>query len=789
MEISLPLFTAVFMLGIGLAGVYSWSLGYLYVLSAILFGAVIFYFKVNSKRTVICLTMLFFLLGMVRFIQDDWLPLTDSSNFIGQKVFLTGKIAEVPKVTQLIGEKKIRYVVAVDKLQTTGQLFKSSGKIIVTARQGTDKPAGSYDDYVQITGELAGLHGYNNPGAIDTVAALNRQGITARMNISGDSLHVVPGTETAGKKLLVQWRSQLNEFFLQTMAYGDAAILNGVLFGGGYDNIDAQVLRDFSATGIIHILSVSGSHIALVAAVMLWLGESCRLDSKITAVLAAGVIVFYACLACLAGLSPPVIRSAIMGIIGLSALVLGRDKYGPSSLAVAALVILAWQPALLYDISFQLSFGATAGLVFLYTKTVQKLDFLPRWLAAAIAVTIAAQAGIIPFLAWYFHSFSITSFIANIIVVPVIELIIIIGLLACVSGLVLPLAAKILLVLCSLGIGVAVQLNKALAAIDSLQVYLPPIGLAAGLMYYTLLAWCYGYLPSCLQAPSYIIKRWPYRSIAVLLATCLLLTSWVWFPKPVAVHFIDVGQGDATFIITPHGRAVLIDTGGTAGESVNFDVGERVVAPYIKHQGITMLDYLILTHGHQDHAGGAAAVAAAIPVKNIIVAPETFSDSLRALLRAKGNGVVIPAERGQIIELDGVTLEVVHAGVQVRSGQSGNESSSVIRVTYGQHSFLITGDLEGKQEAELIANGLKPCTVLKVAHHGSKTSTTDAFLHKAEPRYAVISVGDHNRFGHPHAAVLDKLVRTCMHVYRTDQDGAILMKTDGTDLLVEPYLH
>ncbi|HAK73702.1 MAG TPA: DNA internalization-related competence protein ComEC/Rec2, partial [Sporomusaceae bacterium] len=180
-----------------------------------------------------------------------------------------------------------------------------------------------------------------------------------------------------------------------------------------------------------------------------------------------------------------------MGITGLWAVLAGREKSGAGAMALAALLMLVWQPALLYDISFQLSFGATAGLVFLYSKTTEKLRFLPKWLASAFAVTFAAQAGIIPFLAWYFHSFSISSFIANIIVIPIIELVIILGLLACISSLVLPLATKLLLVFCSMGIGLAVMLNKAIAAIEGLQFYVPPFGMLESLVFYVLLAWSY----------------------------------------------------------------------------------------------------------------------------------------------------------------------------------------------------------------------------------------------------------------------------------------------------------
>ena len=782
-DISLVLLTSVFVVGIVLGSGWSWSLPLLYALIAVLGVMVVAYLRSQQQRALFLLVLLFILLGMIRFIHDDIVSPNDISHFTERKVLISGKIADNPQVTAFDGEKKVRYLVEVNNIQTDGKAIKTVGQIMVSVRQTSQSIVGNYNDFIQLSGELTALHGYNNPGAIDAVAAWKRQGIGARMSEKEDHIQIVANEQKGIRAKIIEWRNKLAALFAKAMPETDAAILSGVLFGGGYGSIQPGVLRDFAATGIIHILSVSGSHIALVTAVMLWLGERSRMSMVGKVVMAGGAMVVYSLLA---GLTPPVIRAIIMGMVALVALLSEREQYGPGALSLAALVMLAWKPSLLYDISFQLSFAGTAGLVFFYSKTTKILENLPRWLASGIAVTISSQVGMLPFLAWYFHNLPLGSILANLIVVPIIELVIILGLAASVAALVLNGLAHVLLVVCSLIIGVAVTINKVIAAIPGLQWYLPPFSSVTGILYYLLLAWVYGYLPRVLPFTT-VVTCWPWRTAAVIVIIGMVVGGWALLPRPVAVHFIDVGQGDATLVITPHGRAVLIDTGGTVGDSNRFDIGERVVVPYLKHQGITALDFLILTHGHQDHAGGAAAVASAVTVKNVIVAPEQFTDSIKALLRNKKYGMLIPAVVGQRIVLDGVTIEIVHDGDSSAEPRGGNETSSVIRIAYGQHSFLITGDLEAQQEAYLSSRGFESCTVLKVAHHGARTSSTDGFLQQARPLYAAISVGANNRFGHPHGEVLYRLKQTGAQLYRTDLNGAILFKTDGVKLTVHPY--
>jgi competence protein ComEC len=487
--------------------------------------------------------------------------------------------------------------------------------------------------------------------------------------------------------------------------------------------------------------------------------------------------------ALLAGFTPPVVRSVVMGLAALAAVALGRDRDTLQALALAALGMLAWQPVLLFDISFQLSFGAALGLVLLYPPIVARLAFLPPWLTGPLAATAAAQLGVLPFLLWYFGSFPLAAFVANIVILPVVEGVVVAGLVAVLTAPLVPLLGKLLLVACAQLVGMAATLAAWLAAVPGATLHFPATGLAAGAAYYVFLAWVFGFLPR-LPGPGDVMRRWPRRTAFVLAVVIAAYFAYGQYPRPVAVHFIDVGQGDATLVVTPRGRAVLVDAGG-GREFSDFDVGERVVVPYLRHYGVTALDYLVLTHGHQDHAGGAAAVLAALPVRTVLLPQGESSAPVQAVLRATGGRRLVPAYAGQSIVLDGVAFRVVQTGGE--SGGKRGEESTVVLVEYGRHRFLVTGDLGAREERVLAARVTGEGGVLKVSHHGSKTATTPELLAAYRPGYAVVSAGHANRFGHPHPEVLARLAAKGVRVFRTDRDGAVVFRSDGEELAVETY--
>lgn len=735
----------------------------------------------EKKAAAISLLLLFFVLGFARCSQFDEIPATDVSRKIGESVRLQGTVAAEPQVRSgEEGENRLRYLVRAEKITQAEKTLPASGLLYVYAKAAGGSVPAKTGDHLQVFGEVKALHGYQNPGRIDTVAAAKRQGISACLHAGKRGVHIERSEERSFLRWVETVRAALLESLQRVMPAADAAAMFAMLFGG-YEGIKPELLEAFTATGIVHILSVSGSHISLVAGTLAWLGRALHLRQLVTAVFVTLAIVMYAIFA---GCVPPVLRAAVMGLLSFVALVLGRTQDARRILSLVALGMLMLTPRLLYDISFQLSFAATAGLLYLSPPLRDKMKCLPDWLASNLAVTVGAQLSVVPFLAWYFNAVSLSSLAANVLAVPLVEYIIIVGLAAALLGLAAPFLQTLLFAICSLTLGFVYELTRSIAALPGGNVYLPTLNAAAVGFYYVSLGL---FLAEGKRQRLGLVVR-PYKKQLAAAGLAALLVAFYIFLRaaPLRVHFIDVGQGDAALLITPHGRTVMIDTGGSRDSA--FDVGLRVDLPYLRHYGVRQIDYLLLTHAHDDHAGGAAAILRQIPVEHVIIGREDrreYAKTMKLNLAAEPAASFVPALPGQTFLLDGVRLAILHAG---EGAGSGNEASSVIKVSYGEHSFLFTGDLTAGEEKKLLAEGADlSSSVLKVAHHGSKTSSTAAFLAGVHPDWAVISVGADNAFGHPSPLVLDRLRAQQIEVLRTDKDGAIVFQSDGRHLSVQSF--
>lgn len=253
------------------------------------------------------------------------------------------------------------------------------------------------------------------------------------------------------------------------------------------------------------------------------------------------------------------------------------------------------------------------------------------------------------------------------------------------------------------------------------------------------------------------------------------------------VSFLDVGQGDSAVIQTPSGKVIVIDTGGI-GNAPGDDMGRHVVAPFLRHEGIGRIDTLILTHPHADHIGGANTLLTAFDTRLLMDNGQTDPSPLVAQYMATAQRSHVPyraAQRGQNLDCgDGVSLDIL-APTSLETRGTANNASVVVRLRYGRTAFLLTGDAEADEEADMVRDGLPlDCDVLKAGHHGSDTSSTPGFLARAHPHWAVLSLGAHNLYGHPHAAVVARLYASGIQALRTDQTGAVLCQSDGAQVQV-----
>lgn len=771
------------------------SIAFPYFLILLLLGSVasVILILKKSPTTWIVFVGLFFILGMFRFSAAYEIPASDISNNMGNDVKVTCIITDPPRITSdTDGSQRIRYTAEVKTIYAHGKEHVGSGRLFIYAHiQSMDElPSAHIGDQITAEGKIRRPHGYRNPGQIDTVFLLRSQGITATLHASQGVVSLTPTEKPSIFQKIMRFADTVRTHYIENMSkvmpHNDAAAIFAMLFGG-YEGIRPELLEAFTTTGIIHILSVSGSHISLIAAATAWLVTILRLSPWVRAFSVITVIGAYVVLA---GLVPPAVRSGIMGSVAFVGLVLGRDRDAQRILIITGLMMLLVSPLLFFHISFQLSFLSTAGLLFIAPILFRWMKGCSVFVAASLSITISAQLATFPVLAWYFNQISLSSLLSNLIVVPLVDIIIVFGLLGGIAAWLIPILGKLVFAFDSLLLGITFELTRWIALLPASKIWVPSVGIGTGLCYYAFLFFIFS--PKEMRESLISSIRIRKKTIGVCVsALCIFfIFRYVVQPAEMSVHFIDVGQGDSVLLITPHGHAMMFDTGGTGDDK--FDIGARVDVPYLLHYGVHEIDYIFLSHAHADHAAGAGAILSRIPVKHVFMADEGIASYARSMRMSDGNPLLLKfskSEMGQTISVDGVTVDTVYApSYDKADSATGNEVSNVYLVRYGDVSFLFTGDLVKEHEEKLLK--LRPniqSVVVEVPHHGSETSSSEAFVKATHPIYAVYSVGADNSFGHPKSSVVDRYEHIGAKTLRTDKDGAIVFRTDGKKLTLETY--
>ena len=609
---------------------------------------------------------------------------------------------------------------------------------------------------------------------------------------------------------LYSLRGHLSQGLGQALPEPQASLAQGLLLGTR-GNIPDEVRSDFALSGTAHLLAISGLHMGIMAGIVLSIGLWLFGRRHYLYIwLALGAIWFYALIT---GLNPPVFRAAIMVSIFLAAELLGRQRSAITALTFAAAVMVAAEPQVLRSASFQMSFMAMAGLIFVFPplrdrgrKIVTKIlgengRMTPAayFLSDSLSVTLAAITGVWPLIAYYFGIVSLVGPLVTLLALPALPFIIIAGsLTAALAIFALPLA-QVVAWLAWLPLSYLLALTGFSASLPLSHVEFTDF---SGFMiwgYYLVLGlilWINSQrqkkslLAGKSQAPSKTVSpaaRLPGRwAIAALLALVLVAaTVAVNLPDDrLHVSFLDVGQGDAILIQTPDHRDILID-GGPSPQAIGLALSQKM--PFWDKT----IDLVVLTHPQADHLSGLVEVLKRYEVKQVLY-PDIDIDSILyeewlRLIAEKGIKATV-AQAGQEIHLaEGLMIEVLSPTSPLLSGTESdiNNNSLVLSLTMGRFSFLLTGDAQFEAELELISRRAVPRSmVLKIAHHGSRTTTSDEFLAVAGPQLVVISVGEENRYGHPTEEVLARLeeVVGAENIYRTDTNGTIEFITDGLRL-------
>ena len=567
------------------------------------------------------------------------------------------------------------------------------------------------------------------------------------------------------------------------------------------EHLDPDLRDAFALSGTAHILSISGFHVGVIAGLLVgllrWVGLG-RVRAEWGAVSGCWLYVL--------GIGAP--HAAVRAVLLISLLAWARSRGRPvmntGALASALLLLLAARPDWIASIGFQLSFAGTAGLVLFRPPLVASLsDRLPgaendgaftsgrrgwkrqlrRVVIEGVGAGVAATVATVPLVAWHFDRVSLMSVPSTMAIAPAVA--------AALPG----VGVSLLLSVFSMDLGrflaggtallldVMVQGSVWFAALPGAAVWISRELLLT-------VAIVFSATTVLLRAayPRKVTPRVRVFAAAIACSTAAIVLPLFAATGSLEVHVIDVGQGDAVALRTPTGRWLLVDAGP---RSRTFDSGARRVLPYLRRHGVRELEMVLLTHPHLDHIGGAPAVLEDLSVRGILDPshPAPSGDYLAVLEAAIAAGASWWGGTDELdFELDGVRVAVLHPGAGDIDGriEDLNDLSLVTLVTWGRASVLLTGDASADIERAILDAlppvGLSRLSVLKLGHHGSRTSTSTELLDHTRPHVAVLSAGDGNSFGHPHQVVMERLDAAGIPVYRTDRDGdvRILIASDGT---------
>lgn len=681
---------------------------------------------------------------------------------------------------------KVEYEIQVNKIYNKNlkELKNEKFKIICSIKGKKTDNQLNYGDEVIIKAIFKVADEKRNEGGFDYNKYLKTKKTAGKVEINSKDITVINNNKC---NVFLAWINNFRNALLCKIEYFlpyDEAALCSALLLGDKSELSTQIENEFREASLSHMLAISGAHISCICGAMIGVVEYFKIHKRWANMFMCVFMLFFIFLT---GATPSVVRACIMMVLKYTSNILFLKSNTYNNLGISIIIILFINPYSLFDIGLQLSYGGTIGIVTfvdifydirlrkkgivksadktektekIQGKKYSNLGFkLLIYVEQTVIMALAANMIILPIMVYNFGTIYLTFIISNLLATPVMSLCLVVGLIFLLCIAIKPLAYLISIILNPL-LKLFIFIAKFVSSIPISKLLIPTPKIWQIVIYYVIIN-LYFFRNKIKNKLS--LKR--NKKIIVVLII-IIITPYILliFPKnKLEINFIDVGQGDSMLITTPSGKKVLIDGGGS--EFGSYDVGEQTLMPYLLEKAVLKIDYMMFTHFDSDHCKGLLTILKNLHVSNVIIGEqgensENFKEFLTIIKEKNVN--IIKVKSGDKIKIDkNCELEILFPDTNLIKENILNNNSIVAKFMYGNFSILLTGDIEKIAEEKLIdiykKNNRLNATILKVAHHGSKSSSIQEFLNLVKPQIALIGVGAENSYGHPSEAVIERL--------------------------------